>query len=143
MNRAMLLALASILSLPAVALAAAPKTYQVTGPVVEVRDDVIVVQKGREKWEIAKGDVKLGDVKMGDKVMIEYRMTAASLEVKSVGKARAAAAANDNASASATAGAEKSAVRADKAADKADKAADKAEKAAGKADRAADKAAAK
>lgn len=41
--------------------------YQVTGPVLEVRDDAIVVQKGNEKWEIARdkatgisGDLKVG-----------------------------------------------------------------------------------
>ncbi len=31
---------------------AAAKTYQVTGPVLEVKSDVIVVQKGKDKWEI-------------------------------------------------------------------------------------------
>jgi hypothetical protein len=36
------------------AFAAGPKSYQVTGPVLEVKDDVIVVQKGNDKWEIAK-----------------------------------------------------------------------------------------
>ena len=34
--------------------AAAPKTYQVTGPVVEVTPDTITVMKGKEKWEIAR-----------------------------------------------------------------------------------------
>ena len=28
--------------------------YQVTAPVTEVREDVIVLQKGNEKWEIAR-----------------------------------------------------------------------------------------
>lgn len=66
------------------AFAAAPNTYQVTGPVLEVRDDVIVVQKGKEKWEIARtGDTKItGDLKVGAKVTIEYRMSATSVEVK-------------------------------------------------------------
>jgi hypothetical protein len=66
------------------ALAAQPKTYQVTGPVLEVRDDVIVVQKGKEKWEIARNkDTKVeGDLKVGSKVTIEYRMSAATVEVK-------------------------------------------------------------
>jgi hypothetical protein len=33
---------------------AGSKTYQATGPVVDVRDDAIVVDKGKEgKWEIA------------------------------------------------------------------------------------------
>jgi len=30
------------------------KTYQVTGPVLELKDDRIIVQKGSEKWEIAR-----------------------------------------------------------------------------------------
>jgi hypothetical protein len=79
------LAFALALSLAAgTASAAATKTYQVTGPVLEVRDDAIVVQKGKEKWEIARGaDTKVtGELKVGAKVTIEYRMTATSVEVK-------------------------------------------------------------
>ncbi len=73
-----------------VAFAAGPKTYQVTGPVLEVRDDVIVVQKGKEKWEIARAaDTKVkGDLKVGAKVTIEYRMTATNVEAKDDGKAK-------------------------------------------------------
>ncbi len=76
------------LCLSSAALAAGPKTYQVTGPVLEVRDDVIVVQKGKEKWEIARAaDTKItGDLKVGAKVTIEYRMTATDIEVKEDGK---------------------------------------------------------
>ncbi len=66
------------------ALAAGPKTYQVTGPVLELKDDVIVVEKGKEKWEVGRSkDTKVnGDLKVGSKVTIEYRMDAASVEVK-------------------------------------------------------------
>ena len=66
------------------AFAAAPKTYQVTGPVLELTDDMIIVQKGKEKWEIARtADTKVtGELKVGAKVTIEYRMTAATVEVK-------------------------------------------------------------
>lgn len=58
--------------------------YQVTGPVLEVADSKIVVQKGKEKWELARdaGTKMTGDVKVGDKVTIEYRMTATSIEAK-------------------------------------------------------------
>jgi hypothetical protein len=75
------------------AFAAAPKTYQVTGPVLELTDDTIVVQKGKEKWEIARGkDTKVtGDLKVGSKVTIEYRMTAATIEAKDAGKPAKAA----------------------------------------------------
>ncbi len=64
--------------------AASLKTYQVTGPVLEVRDDAIVVQKGKEKWEIARDkDTKVtGDLKAGAKVTIQYQMKATSVEVK-------------------------------------------------------------
>lgn len=58
--------------------------YQVTGPVLEVTDSKIVVQKGKEKWEIARSaDTKVtGDLKVGSKVTVEYTMSAKSVEVK-------------------------------------------------------------
>jgi hypothetical protein len=63
---------------------AATKTYQVTGPVLEVSDTMIAVQKGKDRWEIARdASTKVtGDLKVGAKVTIEYRMTATSVEVK-------------------------------------------------------------
>lgn len=63
---------------------AAVKTYQVTGPVLEVNDTMIAVQKGKDRWEIARdASTKVtGDLKVGAKVTIEYRMTATSAEVK-------------------------------------------------------------
>ncbi len=69
-------------------LAAAPKTYQVTGPVLSLTDDLIVVQKGSEKWEIARTkDTQVkGDLKVGAKVTILYRMTATDVEVKTPAK---------------------------------------------------------
>jgi hypothetical protein len=74
------------------ALAAAPKTYQVTGPVLELTDDTIVVQKGKEKWEIARSkDTKVtGELKVGAKVTIEYSMSATSVEAKGGDKAAGA-----------------------------------------------------
>jgi hypothetical protein len=64
--------------------AAPPKTYQVTGPVLALTDDTITVQKGTEKWEIARdASVKVdGDLKVGAKVTVEYRMSATSITVK-------------------------------------------------------------
>ena len=81
-----LLIVCAIVLVASFALAAGPKTYQVTGPVLELKDDLIVVQKGSDKWEIARGkDTKVtGDLKVGSKVTIEYRMTAATVEVKDV-----------------------------------------------------------
>jgi hypothetical protein len=68
---------------------AADKTYQVTGPVLEVNDKSITVEKGKEKWQIARDkDTKItGDVKVGGKVTIEYRMTATTVEAKADAKA--------------------------------------------------------
>ncbi len=62
--------------------------YQVTGPVLEVKSDSITVQKGKEKWEIARDkDTKIdGDLKVGSKVTIHYTMKATSIEVKGEGK---------------------------------------------------------
>ena len=82
------LALVLALALP---VHAAAKTYQVTGPVLEVTDDHITVQKGTEKWEIARdASTKVtGDLKVGAKVTIEYRMTATSAEVKPAAAAAA------------------------------------------------------
>jgi hypothetical protein len=73
----------------AVAFAAGPKTYQVTGPVLEVNADTIVVQKGKDKWEIGRDAATkvTGDLKVGSKVTIEYTMKAASVEVKDAKKA--------------------------------------------------------
>jgi cytochrome c oxidase assembly protein Cox11 len=67
---------------------AAVKTYQVTGPVLEVSDDMIAVQKGKERWEIVRDkDTKVtGDLKVGAKVTIEYRMSATKVEVKDAKK---------------------------------------------------------
>ena len=73
---------------------AATKTYQVTGPVLEVTNDMIVVQKGKERWEVARdGSSKItGDLKVGATVTIQYRMTAVSVDVKPAKAAPAKAA---------------------------------------------------
>jgi len=65
--------------------------YQVTGPVLEVTDAKIVVQKGKEKWELARdANTKVeGDLKKGAKVTVEYSMTATNIAVKETkGKAK-------------------------------------------------------
>src|SRR5437764_14634760 len=56
------------LMIPRAALAA--KTYQVTGPVLEVNDKMIVVEKNKERWEIERNaDTKVeGELKVGQKV---------------------------------------------------------------------------
>jgi hypothetical protein len=89
MKRSLVVMVVSIFLMVATfAFAAAPKTYQVTGPVLELKDDMIVVEKGKDRWEIARGaDTKMtGDLKVGSKVTIEYRMNAATIAVKDDGK---------------------------------------------------------
>jgi hypothetical protein len=74
----------TLLAAAALAFAGSTWAYQVTGPVLEVTDSKIVVQKGKEKWEIARTpDTKVtGDLKVGSKVTIEYTMSAKTVEVK-------------------------------------------------------------
>ena len=66
------------------AQAADAKTYQVTGPVLEVTPTTITVQKGDDKWQIArnKSTKVTGDLKVGSKVTIQYHMVAVDVEVK-------------------------------------------------------------
>ena len=75
---------AVVVMLIGVAYAAAPKTYQVTGPVLSITDDTIVVQKGNDKWELGRtADTKVtGDLKVGAKVTVKYESRAAEIEVK-------------------------------------------------------------
>jgi hypothetical protein len=72
----------SVFLLGASAQAKSPDTYQVTGQVVSVDADVIVVMKGKERFEIGRDPSDKTDVKVGDKVTIKYRMTASSIEKK-------------------------------------------------------------
>src|ERR1044072_6910950 len=75
---------AGTLALSSTALAGA-KSYQVTGPVVEVTDSMIVLTKGKERFEIDRDSntkVTGGDLKVGDKVTVMYTMSAKEVEVK-------------------------------------------------------------
>lgn len=74
-----------------VAFAAGPNKYQVTGPVLEVTADKIVVQKGNDKWELSRDAATkvTGDLKVGAKVTIEYTMKAVTVDVKEDKKADA------------------------------------------------------
>lgn len=73
-------------SLLATSATAAPqaKSYQVTGPVLEVTDTSITVKKGDETWQVARdaGTKIIGDIKVGSKVTIQYRMVAIDVAVK-------------------------------------------------------------
>lgn len=72
------------LSLSGVSFAGPSKTYQVTGPILEMNDQMVAVQKGKDRWEIAKdASTKAnGETKVGDKVTITYTMTASEIEAK-------------------------------------------------------------
>ena len=87
------LTLSSILLTTSLAVAGPVKTYQVTGPVLEVTDTSITIEKDKEKWQIARDkDTKVtGELKPGAKATIQYRMSAASVEVKGDAKADAKA----------------------------------------------------
>ncbi len=84
MKRAAIVAAVVAMIVAGVAFAGSVKTYQVTGPVLEIKDTAIVVQKGKDKWEIAKdANTKVkGDIKVGAKVTIQYEMKATDIEVK-------------------------------------------------------------
>lgn len=83
LNTLFSLAAAGTLALSSTALAGA-KSYQVTGPVVEATDSMIVVMKGKERFEIDRdSSTKVtGDLKVGEKVTVMYTMSAKEVEVK-------------------------------------------------------------
>jgi len=79
MPTVLLLVITLVLAAPA---SADPKTVRVTGMLAELRDDLIVIEKGKERWEILRtpGTAVKGELKKGAKVSIEIRMSAASVE---------------------------------------------------------------
>src|SRR2546429_8977479 len=83
-TKAFSLIAAASLALSSLAFAAGAKTYQVTGPVLEVNDTMIAVQKGKDRWEISRdASTKVsGDLKVGEKVTVTYTMSATDVQVK-------------------------------------------------------------
>ena len=83
-NTAFSLFVAAGLALSSVAYGGPTKTYQVTGPILEMNDSMIAVEKGKDRWEIARDSSTKasGEMKVGDKVTITYTMTATEVEVK-------------------------------------------------------------
>ena len=71
------------------AWAGSVNNYQVTGPVLQVNNDMIAVQKGKDRWELTRdASTKVnGDLAVGAKVTIQYRMIATEVDVKP-GKAK-------------------------------------------------------
>jgi len=86
MKRIMVFAL--LMMFATVSISAALESYQVTGPVIEVKDNTVTVQKGKENWQIAidKDTKTTGDLKVGSKATIKYQMKATTIEVKDSGK---------------------------------------------------------
>lgn len=82
-NKLFSLLVAGTLALGSTAFAGAT-SYQVTGPITEVNDSMIVVMKGKERFEVNRdASTKVtGDLKVGEKVTIMYTMTAKEIEVK-------------------------------------------------------------
>jgi hypothetical protein len=93
------LIVAAALALVSTANAGSSKTYQVTGPVLEVSDTMIAVKKGNDRWELARDASTKADseVKVGDKVTVTYTMTATKIENKGGGKADAKSSASPSA----------------------------------------------
>ena len=84
-KRVMILLTLCLLCEPA---AAGTKTYQMTGKVVDMDADKIVIQKQRGTAELALDEEKpLPDsIKVGSKITVRYRMTAVS--AKPMGKSK-------------------------------------------------------
>jgi hypothetical protein len=78
------LAAAVSLAFSSATFAAEAKDYQVTGPVLEVNSSMIAVQKGKDRWELARDSntKATADPKVGDKVTVHYTRTATNIEVK-------------------------------------------------------------
>ncbi len=81
MKRVLILAVVAVMIMATMAFAG--KTYQFTGRVLEVKDNVVVDKNG-DKFRMAKdANTKVnGDLMVGAKVTVKYESRAAELEVK-------------------------------------------------------------
>lgn len=68
------------------------KSYQVTGPILALTESTITIQKGDEKWELARSAATKVDGKLavGARVTIHYTMSAGKVEVKEAAPAEGA-----------------------------------------------------
>jgi hypothetical protein len=86
---------------------AAPHTYQVTGPITQLSETSITVQKAPgDNWEISRdSNAKVtGDLKVGSKVTVEYSMSATKITAKEDKSAAAPTAAGATSAATPKAG---------------------------------------
>lgn len=60
------------------------RTYPVTGIIVEVNEDVIVILKGRDKWEIGRDatTINADDLEVGSLATIYYTLNAETITVR-------------------------------------------------------------
>ena len=78
----------SALLQPSGTAAPAATDYQATGSVISIDDAKIVIQKGREKWEINRSAATkveggtMEQIKPGSKVTVHYTMAATRVEIK-------------------------------------------------------------
>ena len=78
------LLVASVLPALHVCAATTTKTYQVTGQIVSINEEIIVVQKGDAKYELSRKTKTKGveKAKVGETVTITYHMVAEKVEPK-------------------------------------------------------------
>lgn len=67
-----------LLSLPPRGIAANVNTYQVTGPVLDVTNDMIAVQKGKGRWELGRD----GSTKVDGDLKVDARSLGRSFDVR-------------------------------------------------------------
>jgi hypothetical protein len=86
MRRSTVLVLVTLVALGAfavgLAVAAAPKSYQFTGNVVELdpKAGKLTVDKGGDVWEFTTTGLKDLKAKKGDKITVHYQMIAKKVE---------------------------------------------------------------
>jgi RNase P/RNase MRP subunit p29 len=70
--------------LVSISAGAATRAVAITGQVTDVREDMIVIQKGKQQWEIARGpSTKVrGELRKGALVTIEVYMSAGTIDVR-------------------------------------------------------------
>ena len=77
---------------------AAADTYQVTGPILAITDNSLIVEKNGERWEIARDANTKSDraLKVGEKVTVHYRMFATTIESKPAGSSGTSSSSKEN-----------------------------------------------
>ena len=88
--------------------AAAPTTYDATGPVLEMTDTTLTIMyHGKEKWTFARDTTTKGAdaIKVGDRITVHYTLIAGSIDMAKGAAPAAAKKGDKKATATATASA--------------------------------------